>query len=121
MNRTIVMGDLNVVGRDHLPRYSAFRAWEYDVFDRIRDLDFVDVFAALHPGVQAHSWIGRTGDGYRYDYVFVSPDLIGVVQGCEYVHEVRDERLSDHAGVLLTVSANAHLVAGDMTPEVAAL
>lgn len=102
--RTVVMGDFNVVGRDHVPRYSAFRAWEYDLIDRIGELGFVDVFASLHPGVQAHSWIGRTGDGYRYDYVFVSRDLAEAALSCEYVHEVRDARLSDHAGVLLTLA-----------------
>lgn len=101
--RTVVMGDLNVVSRDHVPRYSAFRAWEYEVLDEIGELGFVDVFARLHPGQQAHSWIGRTGDGYRYDYVFMSPDLAEAALDCEYVHEARDSRLSDHAGVLLTL------------------
>src|SRR5262249_52320850 len=96
LESTILMGDLNIVGRDHRPRYSTFRSWEYEALDRIGMLGFVDVFASLHPGVQAHSWIGRTGDGYRYDYVFVSPDVVAGVVGCEYMHDVREARLSDH-------------------------
>jgi exodeoxyribonuclease-3 len=102
--RTILMGDLNLVGRDHLPRYPAFRSWEYTALEGIAVHGLVDVFAELHPGVQAHSWIGRTGHGYRYDYAFVSRDLLGSVGCCEYLHEPREQGLSDHAGVLLTLT-----------------
>lgn len=101
LQRTVVMGDFNVVSRDHVPRYSAFRKWEYEVLDEIGELGFVDVFAKLHPGQQAHSWIGRTGDGYRYDYVFMSPDLVGSTVSCDYLHDARESGLSDHAGVLV--------------------
>lgn len=118
--QTIVMGDFNVVGRDHTPRYSAFRAWEYGALERIAELGFVDVFASLHPGIQAHSWIGRSGDGYRYDYVFTTPDLAGSALGCEYVHEVREEHLSDHAGVLLRLESQPARKARSERYEVAA-
>lgn len=101
--RVILMGDLNIVSRAHHPRYSAFRTWEYDALDHVLDHGLVDVFARLHPGVQAHSWIGRTGNGYRYDYAFVSEDLIGAVRGCEYIHEPRERGLSDHAALVLTL------------------
>lgn len=101
--RVILMGDFNVVGRAHEPRYPTFRSWEYDALDHVFDHGLVDVFAELHPGVQAHSWIGRTGNGYRYDYAFVSRDLLGAVRGCEYLHEPRERGLSDHAALVLTL------------------
>ena len=97
----ILVGDLNIVSRTHQPRYAAFRAWEYEVFDRLTEIGLVDVFAELHPGVQAHSWIGRTGNGYRYDYVFVSKDLVGAVHECTYMQTPRENGLSDHAAVML--------------------
>ena len=101
--RVILMGDLNVVSRAHQPRYPAFRSWEYDALDHVLDHGLIDVFADLHPGVQAHSWIGRTGNGYRYDYAFVSQDLAGAVRECEYLHEPRERGLSDHAALMLTL------------------
>lgn len=103
-DRLVLIGDLNVISRDHEPRYSVFRPWEYDVFDRLAALGLVDVFAELHRGVQAHSWIGRTGNGYRYDYVFASRDLMRSVRGCEYLHEPRERGLSDHAALLVTLT-----------------
>lgn len=106
-HRAVLIGDFNVVSRDHVPRYSAFRGWEYELFDKINDLGFSDAFSLLHPGIQAYSWIGRTGGGYRYDYAFISDDIIETAIGCVYVHEVREERLSDHAGLLLTLAADS--------------
>lgn len=99
----LLIGDLNIVSRAHEPRYAAFRSWEYAVFDRLAEIGLVDVFAELHPGVQAHSWVGRTGNGYRYDYVFASRLLIEGAGRCEYLHEPREQGLSDHAGLLIDV------------------
>jgi exodeoxyribonuclease-3 len=105
----ILMGDFNVVHRTHVPKYSSFRSWEYDYLERIHDLGLVDVFAKLHPGVQAHSWIGRTGDGYRYDYAFVSQSLEEQVVSCDYLPTSRETGVSDHAGVLMTIGSPAEL------------
>lgn len=121
----VVLGDFNVVGRDHRPRYSAFRAWEYDSLDQLASAGLSDVFAELNPGVQAHSWIGRTGDGYRYDYAFVSDPLSSSIVSCEYIHDSRERGLSDHAGVLMRLSAAAFVPSSGLPaclrPGVAAL
>lgn len=108
----VFMGDLNIVSRAHVPRYPAFKAWEYDALDDI-GAGLTDVFAEINPGVQAYSWIGRTGSGYRYDYAFVSPELMDAVLGCEYLHEPRERGITDHAAVLLTMR-------GPLTDSVAA-
>lgn len=105
--RVVFMGDLNIVSRSHVPRYPAFKAWEYDALEEIAAAGFTDVYADLNPGVQVYSWMGRTGSGYRYDYAFVSPSLIGAVEGCEYVHEPRERGITDHAAVMLTMRSPA--------------
>ncbi len=99
----VLLGDFNIVGRSHVPRYPAFRAWEYDALEAIAASGLIDVFALLNPGVQAHSWIGRKGAGYRYDYGFVSECLVDRLVACDYLHEFRLAGLSDHAGVLVAV------------------
>lgn len=103
--RVVFMGDLNIVGRSHVPRYPAFKAWEYDALDEIAAAGLTDVFGHLNPGVQVYSWLGRTGSGYRYDYAFVSPSLMDTVEGCEYLHEPRERGITDHAAVMLTMRA----------------
>jgi len=102
--RVVFMGDLNIVGRTHVPRYTAFKSWEYDALDEIAAAGLSDVFAEINPGVQVHSWVGRTGRGYRYDYAFVSADLMDTIQSCDYLHAPRERGISDHAAVLLTIN-----------------
>jgi hypothetical protein len=70
-----------------------------------------DAFRLVAPGTLDYSWVGRTGDGYRYDHAHVSGPLAGRVQGCRYVHEPRtdEDRLTDHSA--LTVALDLEPVA----------
>lgn len=63
-----------------------------------------DSFRHLNPQKKDYSWVGRTGDGYRYDHCFVSNDLSSSVEKCYYLHEPRNERLSDHAAIILNLN-----------------
>ena len=86
-----------------MPRFTTFRCWEYDALEALEQDGLVDAYALLYPGKQVHSWIGRKGAGYRYDYAFVSAGLVPYLVDCEYVHEPRELGLSDHAAVVLTL------------------
>ena len=59
--------------------------------------------------MQAHSWIGRTGNGYRFDYFHVGAGSVDRVDGCGYLHEPREQKLTDHAAVALTLACRACL------------
>jgi endonuclease/exonuclease/phosphatase family metal-dependent hydrolase len=65
-----------------------------------------DAFRALH-GYQRRdrSWAMRTGFGYRLDHIIVSPELQPVE--CDYVHDWRTERLSDHSAMWARLQAVA--------------
>jgi exodeoxyribonuclease-3 len=95
----IFCGDLNIVDRNHFPQYKVFEKWEYDFYDALHDHGFVDAFCQLNPEVQEHSWVGRTGNGYRYDYVFTSSSLVPQLVNCYYLHEPRLKHLSDHSAL----------------------
>jgi exodeoxyribonuclease III len=111
----VLLGDLNILEPDHQPRYSFFQPFEYAFYRRLEDLGLVDAFRHLHPGKVEHSWVGRTGDGYRYDHVFVSKALVDALDGCAYVHEPRSLRLSDHSALTLRLRVRrpARLVVSD--------
>ena len=111
----VVLGDLNVVEPDHQPRYPFFHQFEYAFYRRLEGLGLADAFRHLHAGQVEHSWVGRTGDGYRYDHAFVSKGLLDALAGCAYVHEPRRSRLSDHSALTLRVrvSRPARLVVSD--------
>ncbi len=106
--RTLLVGDLNILEPNHEPRYSFFAPFEYDFYRALLDSHgLVDAFRTLHPDSPEYSWIGRTGDGYRYDHAFCSVGLAPILVACDYVHEPRTSRLSDHSGLTVRLALEA--------------
>lgn len=106
----VVGGDYNVIGTNHQPAHSGFLPFEYGLLDGLAAMGFTDAHQHCTPGVQAHSWIGRTGDGYRYDYLHVGTALTGRIRRCVYLHETREQQLSDHAALTLDLDVKAALL-----------
>jgi exodeoxyribonuclease III len=112
----VFLGDLNVLEPGHQPHYAFFAPFEYDFYQRLTaDCGFIDAFRSLHPEVIEHSWVGRTGDGYRYDHIHCTADLAVRLTACEYLHQPRLDRLSDHSALSarLMVEAGEPLVTSD--------
>jgi exodeoxyribonuclease-3 len=99
---TLLLGDLNVLEPGHKPRYPFFAPFEYDFYQALTGAHgLADAFRALHPEDNEYSWVGRTGDGYRYDHALCSQELAGHVTSCHYVHQPRFDKLSDHSALAL--------------------
>ncbi|MGC0418431.1 endonuclease/exonuclease/phosphatase family protein [Embleya sp. AB8] len=117
----VVIGDLNVLERNHVPRYKVLRPFEYEFYDGLAEAGYRDAYRELHATAREYSWVGRTGDGYRYDHAHVSKLLLDTLSGCAYDHEPRTGayRLTDHSSlsISLAVAATAPLSVGDPTIE----
>jgi len=100
----IFCGDFNILEPNHIPHYSFFKKWEYDFYSFLTDYGLFDSFRHLNPRKKDYSWVGRTGDGYRYDHCFVSKHLLASIKKCYYLHEPRNERLSDHSAIILNLN-----------------
>ncbi|MFH1780661.1 MAG: endonuclease/exonuclease/phosphatase family protein [Candidatus Nealsonbacteria bacterium] len=103
-NFRIVCGDFNILEPDHVPHYPFFEKWEYAFYRNLMSYRMRDVFRHVNPSLQEYSWIGRTGDGYRYDHCFVSENILHGVKKCFYFHEPREKRLSDHSAIIVELS-----------------
>ncbi|GIF01128.1 endonuclease/exonuclease/phosphatase family protein [Paractinoplanes rishiriensis] len=95
----IVAGDLNVVEPGHRPHHAVFGRWEYEFYRGFADAGFTDVYRLHHPERTEHSWIGRSGAGYRFDHMFCTTVQDLTVSGCRYVHHPRSLGLSDHSAL----------------------
>lgn len=99
----VICGDLNVIERNHIPSYTFFGEWEYNFYDSFKKNGLIDTYTFLNPRVIEHSWFGRSGDGYRFDHIFVAKKLLKYVKSCSYVHEPRYNKLSDHSAMMLDI------------------
>lgn len=117
----VITGDLNVVEPSHYPRYPVFGSWEYDFYRAFSKAGFADAFRITHPNGMDYSWFGRPcgnghRNGYRFDHTFITNADATTVRDCRYLHEGRENGLSDHSPMTLTVSfAPASLPAGRRT------
>ncbi|MGW0086539.1 endonuclease/exonuclease/phosphatase [Streptomyces sp. NPDC003393] len=102
----IVLGDFNILEPAHEPRYRFFQPFEYGFYEWLGQTGYQDAFRILHPKALEYSWVGRTGDGYRYDHAHVSSRLAYELRGCSYVHEVRTgtDRLTDHSALTVQMA-----------------
>jgi exodeoxyribonuclease III len=113
---TLLLGDLNILEPDHQPHYHFFQPFEYDFYRALADQHgLVDAFRHMHPDLTEHSWVGRSGDGYRYDHAHCTKDLAAELTECAYLHQPRLTRLSDHSAltVRLTRSGANPLLTSD--------
>jgi exodeoxyribonuclease-3 len=99
----LIVGDYNAVARRHEPALPGFFPYEYDFHDELETLGFCSAHELRDADVHPHSWIGRTGRGYLYDYAHVGRGLHAQVEHCAYLHDPRERRLTDHAAVAVTL------------------
>lgn len=112
----LFLGDLNILEPDHQPHYAFFASFEYDFYRQLTDdCDLIDAFRTKYPDAIEHSWVGRTGDGYRYDHAHCTRDLASRLVDCTYLHQPRLDRLSDHSAltVSLALDPGARLITSD--------
>lgn len=103
-NFRIVLGDFNILEPNHNPYYPFFEKWEYDFYKNLIDNQLRDAFRVISPDSKEYSWVGRTGNGYRYDHCFVSENILSKIKDCFYFHKPRNIKLSDHSAIITQLS-----------------
>ena len=98
--RMVFCGDFNILEPDHIPHYPKFEEWEYEFYKRLGQIGLRDAFRLLNHDKTVYSWVGNRGEGYRYDHIFISVDLLPRIVNCRYLHDPREDGLSDHSGMI---------------------
>jgi exodeoxyribonuclease-3 len=106
-NSCLVVGDLNVVERAHVPPQSIFGDADYDFYDSFTRAGLRDVFRETAGSVLEHSWFGPLGERQRIDHAFASRSVFEQDLVCRYEHRPRLDRLSDHSALMLQIRRRA--------------
>lgn len=89
----ILCGDFNTVTKEHIPKYKTFKEWEYNFMNSIVEMGYGDKSKATD-----YSWFGRTGNKYKYDYLFYKEDKV-ILESLNYNSDLIESKLTDHCVV----------------------
>jgi len=92
---SILMGDFNT-GINHVDQ-KGDSFWYTTELKRLEKIGMQDAFRYLHGDVETYSWFSHQGNGYRYDHIYVYNDLLPLIKECDYLHEAREQKWSDHS------------------------
>lgn len=108
--QVILLGDFNT----GLPEDAQGTPFVLSDYIRVLRLEkYLDTWRKIHPKAREYTWYTKrknketvTSDdynGFRLDYIFVSPSLRDYVLDARHVHDVRVSKISDHAIVIADV------------------
>lgn len=74
------------------------------LFQALLDEQWIDSWRTRHENGREFSWISPRGNGYRYDHCLATKAMDGAISSIQYLHEVRDQKLSDHSPIVISVT-----------------
>lgn len=97
----ILMGDFNT----GLPLDAAGSPFVYSEYMReLSGLGWVDAWRRIHgPEKREFTWYSTAKKGFRLDYGFLSPEMVGRLKDARHLHECREQKISDHSPLLVEI------------------
>lgn len=97
----IVVGDYNI-GHNFIDQ-KGDSFWYQSELQTFEKTGMVDAFRLINGKVDEYSWFSHQGNGFRYDHTYLQESLVPIVKNCYYLHEWRQNKLSDHSPMVLEV------------------
>jgi exodeoxyribonuclease III len=95
----IVVGDYNI-GHNFIDQ-KGDSFWYQAELQAFEKTGMVDTFRLKNGKAEEYSWFSHQGNGFRYDHTYVHESLTPIVKNCYYLHEWRQNKLSDHSPMVL--------------------
>ena len=104
--KIIITGDINT-GKHYIDEQGATFAHSAYI-NRIEESNLFDAWRYIHNDKKDFSWYSSAGNGFRLDHFFVHNDLKPNVVSCEYIHQYREDKITDHSMMVLTLNDTTH-------------
>ncbi|MDT5182931.1 MAG: exodeoxyribonuclease [Mycobacterium sp.] len=111
--KVVLLGDFNT-GLEEDAQGTPFVLSNYIRVLRLEK--YVDTWRHLNPRVREYTWytkrknketsVSEDYNGFRLDYVFVSPPLRDSIVDARHIHDVRIDKVSDHAIVIADLAVD---------------
>jgi len=98
---SVICGDFNS-GINHVDQKGNSFWYEAELY-KLLETNFDDAFRVKHPELKDYSWYSNKGNGFRYDHTYVSKMLSPIITRCEYDHHIREQNISDHSPMILSL------------------
>lgn len=95
----IVVGDYNI-GHNFIDQ-KGDSFWYQAELQAFENAGMKDAFRHKNGKAEEYSWFSHQGNGYRYDHTYVHESIVPIVKNCYYLHEWRQNGLSDHSPMVL--------------------
>jgi len=95
----IMVGDFNS-GKNYVDQ-KGNSFWYEEKLLELEKLNYTDAFRLINGQVKEYSWFSHQGNGYRYDHSYIDDSLSPITKNCFYLHNWREEGLSDHSPMVL--------------------
>jgi len=99
---TLIMGDLNT-GQHYVDEIGA-TFYASQQFDGLSQIGWRDIWRTRNPTRREYSWFSNTGNGFRVDHAFATPNFDELVEHVFYDHTVREQGLSDHSALIVDIA-----------------
>jgi len=76
------------------------------MFQHLLRNGWTDTWRQRNPRSKEFTWISSRGNGYRYDHCLANTKANSLIKKVNYIQSVREERLSDHAAMLVELALN---------------
>jgi len=97
----IIAGDYNTGKNGIDQKGNSF--WYTDDLRNLEKEGMIDAFRHIHGDAKEYSWYSHQGNGYRYDHTYISQEVLPIVKSCHYLHDWREEGLSDHSPMVVEI------------------
>ncbi|BBZ20875.1 endonuclease/exonuclease/phosphatase family protein [Mycolicibacterium gadium] len=112
--KAVILGDFNT----GLPEDAQGTPFVLSDYIRIlRSEKYIDTWRQLNPSAREFTWYTKRKsketsesedyNGFRLDYIYVSPTLREAIRDSRHIHEVRRNKISDHAIVVTDLTLGA--------------